>query len=409
MRYIYNYLQPLVIAINDIKKSYGNEIATLILSCRVFFETGTQDELIAFVADNEINWGNFIYLSKIHKIRPIVYKIIGQLNIPAPIKDFIATEYREVVLQNWKQGAETERIILLLKKSNIEVIPYKGTAFSKQFFGDLISRENSDIDLIIQPDDLPAAIQILKEDGYSPELDDIYQYLGAKYFDYFKDYNFNKFKGDIRHFHVELHWAIAENEVGINAKVNTLLYQANEQIVFFKTNMRGLDPTAHFSAMLIHHSIKDTFKFLKNIIDISQGFRQPSIHASGNLLTNSFTNFELKKALSVSNMLSEQLMGISLPQAPDFNDPENIVKHFRDQVCSQEVFHFKKENMVKFIKNIALLQDSFLQKLKFYWLCGKFRFIPGPTDFSEIQLSEKLFFVYYIMKPFRSVIKPSKR
>lgn len=397
-----------MITINDIKKSYGNEIATIILSCRVFFETGTNEELTAFVADNKIDWESFIHLSKTHKIRPVVYKIISQVNIPASIKDRIVSEYKDVVLQSWKQAIETERIILLLNRNNIEVIPYKGTAFSKQFFGDLISRENSDIDLIIQQNDLPAAVRVLKGDGYRPELDDIYQYLGTKYFDYFKDYNFNKSKGEIRLFHIELHWGIAENELGVNAGVNTFLYQANEQIVFFNTNIKALDSTAHFSATLIHHSIKDTFKFLKNIIDISQGIRQLYINADCNTLNESFTNFGLKKTLAVSNILSEQLMGISLSHTLDFSDTENIVSHFRDQVCSQQVLHFEKKNMLKFIKNISLLQDSFLQKLKFYWLCCKFRFIPGRADFSEIQLSKNLFFVYYLMKPFRSMIKLNK-
>jgi hypothetical protein len=186
-----------MIDINDFERKYGYEMALLVLCCRVFFETATTDELKTFF-----------------------------------------------------KAVETERVILLLYKNNIDSIPYKGMAFSKQFFGDLISRESSDIDLVIKPTDLERAVQILKEDEYLPELDDVYQYLGSKFQSYNKDYNFNKFNNNSRIYHLELHWAIAENYLGASNRVNQFHYQANTQTELAKTNVKALNEVSHFSAIL---------------------------------------------------------------------------------------------------------------------------------------------------------------
>ncbi|MDB5011702.1 MAG: hypothetical protein JWR67_768 [Mucilaginibacter sp.] len=393
------------INISKIKNTYGTETALIILCCRLYFKTAALNELEIFVEDNDIDWKRFVYLSGIHRIRPIVYKAVFDVNIPAEIKLLLSNEHAETIRLNWKQGIETERIILLLNKNNIEAVPYKGTAFSKQFYNDFVSRESNDIDLVINPEHLPLAIQILKKDGYIPEAEDVYQYLGSRYFNYYKDYNLNKFKGRIRDYHLELHWAIAENYFNVNPKVNSFIYTYSGQTAFFRSSIKTLDPVAHFSAMLIHHAIKDGFTSLKNIVDISQAIQQPCIQTQVSLLKKTFTNLEMKKVVSISNILSQQLMGVSLTELDDPEIADSTTQHFIDNICSSRLLLTDKKLFVS-IKNALLLQDSNIKKLKFFYKIAKLRFIPATTDFRLIKLPKALFFVYYLIKPFRSIIKP---
>lgn len=395
-----------MIKIDAVQKDQGTEMAVIILCCRVFFNTATKDELKVFVKSNSIDWIKFLNLSIMHGIRPIVYKIIHQVevDIPLKIKSIITANHMEITMIQLKLAFETERIILLLKENNITAIPYKGIAFSKQFFGNLISRESSDIDLIINPKDLSQAIKILKNDAYIPEHEQVYEHLDTKYFSYFKDYTFNKYEDNTKEFHLELHWGITNYFYCVDLKVNELFINPKGSVELVKEKVMALDYTAHFSSILVHHSISDTFNCLRNIIDISQAICHPEIKKSGHSLEKSFTNLKLKRVLALSNILSQKLLGVSLEGVGDYKPNERVVKHFLDQLCSKHVTHLKRLNRFKWLKNSIFLQDTFLRRFKCYWLFYKYRFIPTQADFKIITIPKQFFFLYFFIKPFRDLV-----
>ncbi|WP_295655581.1 nucleotidyltransferase family protein [uncultured Mucilaginibacter sp.] len=397
-----------MIAIDEIKKNHGTEMAAIILCCRFFFKTSTIDELKGFISDNDVDWYALVRLALKHRIRPTIYKILHLLNLPPDIKVLIYHQQTEITKLNWKQAIETERLILLLAQNGIEAVPYKGAAFSKQFFGDLISRESSDIDLVIKSQDLEKAIAIFKNDGYLPEIDHVYKYLGEAYCSYYKDYNLNKFKNGIREFHVELHWAIGENYLNINKNVNAFINRCNSQIALVKYPVKALSQPDHFSAILVHHGIKDTFRYLKNIVDLCQAIQQLDVQKAMTSVKSDFETIKLSKVLAVGNFLSIQLMGVAMYQPQSLLNNNNTTDtFFINQLCSGNVLGAEDtSNVFLWIKRRALLQDSSLQQFKFYWVSLKYRFIPGEADFDVIQLPRLVFFIYYFMKPFRSLIKP---
>jgi hypothetical protein len=396
-----------MIAISDIKKDRGNEMAAMILCCRVFFETATITDLNDFIAGNDIDWLTLVRLAYQHRIRPVVYKILHLIELPGEINVLIYKQHAEITKLNFKQAVETERIIMLLKQHGIEAIPYKGTAFAKQFFGDLVSRESSDIDLVIKPHDINTAIAVLEHDEYLPELDHVYKYLGAKYHTYYKDYNVNKFKNGKREFHIELHWAIAEGYLGISDKINAFIFDVDDTIVLTKNRIRVLNKAAHFSSILIHHGVKDTFRSLKCIVDIVQASGQVCVQSNSRKIYESFADIGLKNTLAVGNALSEQLFGIGLMQTEVLKVSDSTVNYFYKQLLGKQILRNENTgNIAVWIKKRFMLQDSIFYKLNFCWSTLKYRFIPGPVDFELIQLPKSIFFIYYIMKPFRSIIKP---
>ena len=58
------------------------------------------------------------------------------------------------------------------------------------------------------------------------------------------------------------------------------------------------------------------------------------------------------------------------------------------------------------IKTRFLLCETIPDQLKFLIALLKARFTPTVADFMIIKLPHSLFFIYYICKPFRSLIKP---
>ncbi|MCH5689065.1 nucleotidyltransferase family protein [Niabella sp. W65] len=132
-----------MILIEDVKSKYGTEIAMVLLCCRLHFNTEKLSSLQHYIDTCEINWDEVIYLSKYHRIEPVVYKILSKVDLPAAIASRVKQSQFFLVQNNFKQALETERIIELLESRGIKCTPYKGVAFSRQFYGDIISRSQA--------------------------------------------------------------------------------------------------------------------------------------------------------------------------------------------------------------------------------------------------------------------------
>lgn len=176
------------------------------------------------------------------RIRPLVYRIALKATLDETIRKKINNKLNKLTLKSFEQAKETERLIFLLKKSNINAIPYKGTAYSKQFFGNISMRESSDIDLIIEPYEIPKAIAVL-ENGFQSNQKNYYYRLGHKRFiKSHKDFNFDKYIEDVRLSHVELHFNIIGKTIYTSKFHNQFKTSSLEKTSLFKEQISILKP-----------------------------------------------------------------------------------------------------------------------------------------------------------------------
>lgn len=392
-----------MIPVEEIKSSYGIEMAVVIATCRVHFKTATAEELQLFIDANEIDWKTVLTICRNHSIRPIVYKILITLKIPVTIAAIIKEEYVAVIAKSWQQALETERLITLLKEHNIQAVPYKGTAFSKQFYGDLVSRESSDIDLIIKPEDLEKAIPVFKADGYLAESDYLYQYFGNHFFARDVEYNFNKFKNGMREFHIELHWDIVNDTFFKSRNTHSLLYYNTNTIKIVNKENDMLNNNAHFLCVLIHHSFKHIFESFSNIIDIGMFVHQEQITIDKEFIDKYSFDLQLKRVLSISNILSYDLFGIALTdKANDIS--ENTRKHFLKRLLAKNRSNSMTYRRINFLKGQLHLRGTIKERAKYFIDFVKQKFYPSFIDFRIIKFPKFLFFLYYIFKPFRLLV-----
>ena len=172
------------------------------------------------------------YLSGYHRLKPIVYQILSAANIPPPIATQIKQEQLYLIQQNFKQGLEAERIIEQVNECGIWCVPYKGLSFAKQFYGNITSRESSDIDLVIHYSDFEKVLKLMLSSGYSFENQLEYNYFKKDIFKREKSLDFNKYKNGSREFHVEFHWRISPNTLVIKEAANTLLFNSDHKRSF---------------------------------------------------------------------------------------------------------------------------------------------------------------------------------
>ena len=403
-------------AITDINNKYNSSIALIVLCCRIHFKSSNLDDLKAFISVNNIDWPEFYTNCRKQKVRPIVYRILLKIELPETIKKSLTQDLNRLTLQSFEQAKETERIIFLCKENGINLIPYKGTAFSKQFFGNINMRESSDIDLIITPDDLPKAIETLGKDGYSPYQKEYYQWVGHQNFIQFhKDFSFDKHEGSTRIHHVELHFNIIGKTTYLPDHRNTFATQQTTNYQLFQKEVDCLLPVEHFRAVALHHMLMDTMGYMKTVVDLAQmwlkieeqqnknelsiseihllqmvgdNYNLPLIHHTLRELlgveTLSKTKVDTNNKI-INRVLSGSYRKVRKNDSPLLDTISFTYTHLKYSSC----FYLKRYDRLKYILKSIL---SFTK--------------PQPEDCTSIKLPKHLYFLYYIIRPFRLLFFP---
>lgn len=397
-----------MINIDDIRINQGKEIALIILTCRVYFKTAEEDHIQEYIRKNEINWDLFLLSCSLHGIRPIVYKTIINTSIPSEIKVKIKSGLVFLAAKSWNFALETERIVKLLNSYKIKALPYKGVAFSKQFFGDLISRESSDIDLTIEKKDLLSVIKIMEDDGYLTD-NAAYNYLGHRYTEEYKDLCFNKFKNKIRLFHIEFHWSVAERYFSMDKKVTDLFNDPGNNLVLFRKPIISLNANKHFVAVLINHIWRDIFKDIKALIDLGKCLQDDYSSFDWDDIQTHIENLNLKNGFSISVIVVKELFGIRNTACVPSKVEQKVINRFIAQ--SLRVYptgHFNLRSKTFFLSQL-LLRENMHDKLHFSLAFLRHCFYPTEIDFQYIKLPRYLFFVYPLLKPVRFLFKRTNR
>jgi len=400
-----------MLALDQIAIIYGEPMALLIQCCRVHFKTDSienlNEKIEKFGEDKLAEVLKRVQLlSRLHRIRPVVYRVLLNTIAPEQFKTLLKNELHSITLKNFELAKETETIVKKLEAGNILAIPYKGVSFSKQFYGDISMRESSDIDLAIDPTSLLAIKPLLEEDGYvvaagmeEPTKASINYYIENK------DLCFDKATTK-EHFHIELHWMIThpnyQAPVNLN-KIDTCQILESE---LAGTQLKFLEPAEHFRAALLHHLLHDGMEYLKLLVDIAQ--------AQSILITGS-VNEKISQLEQHYNVVSiflaiEDLFGVGQVSKLPSNNPlsasisdyclrSTIGRYQRHRVFSL-IGHYQRtlRNRVRFIKS---KKDKCLFQLSY--LHGLIK--PGLGEREWIPLPSHLHGLYYLIRPIRILLR----
>lgn len=295
------------------------------------------------------------------------------------------------------------RVIKLLADQGIQAIPYKGKAYAQQFYGDLVSRESSDIDLIIRPQELSKIIKIMEAEGYQCANKKAFEYLESKYFEYYKDLGCEKFKNGEREFYIEFHWAITANVFDINPHLNSFIYQADEKIEIANQPINALNGNVHFLFILVHHAIADVFHSLREIVDIAQFVYQQRFKPDWKFINQNMAKLELMEPLLIGNRLTQDLLGISLTVTEESAPNQKKYHRFLDQILTSKFINPHDPFGLSLQLRRLDMKKSRIKKVRYVWQVIKSRIIPSEFDIRLVKLPKSFFFIYYLIKPVRTL------
>jgi hypothetical protein len=384
-----------MLALDQIATLYGEPMALLIQCCRVHFKTDSIENLNEKIERlGEEKRAEVLkraqLLSRLHRIRPVVYRVLLNTIIPEQFKTLLKNELHSITLKNFELAKETERIVKKLEATNIVAIPYKGVSFSKQFYGDISMRESSDIDLVINPDQLDLIIKLMQEDGYKAYgIEGINRIKREDFIAHQKDFCFDFDKT----YHVEFHWRITHPNFCLKNPLDR-----------FKISLEpDLEMSEHLRVIILHHWIHDGFEYLKTLLDIGQAIssKEENLNLSS-IRENTLYGFE------IAQRCNHELFGLtqdniqynpSIEQKAKSITEYNLNSNF-GRNNSNTTLTLIKQYFISF-KNQLFFKESFGEKISFLFKFWTGLLLPKHSDYSVVGIPKGLGFLYIFIRAYR--------
>ncbi|HXY49142.1 MAG TPA: nucleotidyltransferase family protein [Terriglobales bacterium] len=119
-----------------------------------------------------LDWSQLLDLAEHHGVIPLVYRSLRDFSrlVPADVLENFRSRYEENARKNLCFQAELVRILACLEAHDIVAVPFKGPVLAETVYRDLALRSFSDLDVLVEPADVPRAKVALATLGYAPAL-----------------------------------------------------------------------------------------------------------------------------------------------------------------------------------------------------------------------------------------------
>ena len=169
----------------------------------------TQPHVISItdLVNEGVNWQILLRLAEQHRVRPLLFQSLKSAcwdAVPKATQLELERFNRANVQKNLLLTGELLRLIDRFEQNEIPIAAFKGSVLAESVYRDLSLREFCDVDIIVQPGDVPKAEDILVADGYRAQFPD-------REF----RYAFQNYQGQyaFRHGHtgivIDLHWRLS--------------------------------------------------------------------------------------------------------------------------------------------------------------------------------------------------------
>jgi|GEM_PF-3503540 len=389
-----------MIPIEELIHKSDKETAFLVLLCRLFLKTATEEELLYFLKHNTIDENRFYNRVHENSIRPVISQVIQQydIKINEEIKASLTAGRKKITLTGLTHLSETDRLITLFKSKGIEILPYKGCTFSNEYYNDLSLRESNDIDLLVLKSDIALIQKIIYAEGYKSPTK--YHYCKPSYqFEHIPSLDVNNDTDQKRKIHVEFHYHILSQDFGMVID-NTPLMKSP---IVANINGRQIPAPSHEAVckiILTHHGMDDIWLSLKYYLDAAMLCKKDEHFDWSNVFDFCREyGFYTNACIGLNNM--ELLLGIKSPVMKS-----EVNEDLRAKILDIFLLHdFYKERYLKKTYLRVKTRDGYKWKAKMTWSLFMRFMRPKDLDFKLFNLPQLLYPLYYIIKPVRVIYR----
>src|SRR5579872_6363014 len=184
----------------------------LVAACCRWPPSEQRDQAIARAATTSLDWDAFLRVVKRQRVAGLVRDGLERSGISCPprIKAEIERMTADMVRQNLKFAAESLHIQKMFDSAGVALLFVKGVTLAQLAYGSLALKHSWDIDLLVPPNAVPKALEVLAQAGYHafPALPPVADKRFARWLKFAREYILFH---DSNSVHVEIHWRLTDN------------------------------------------------------------------------------------------------------------------------------------------------------------------------------------------------------
>jgi len=223
--------------------------------------------ILEFLATS-LQWPEVLERAYSHQVYPLLYRNLRDLGFPG-VPDAVQAElkgaFRANAFRNKLLAEELAGLLGLLSKGGIRIIPLKGITLANSLYGDPACRVCADIDILVTPDQVPQALDLILASGYRDDFRD--PFFSKLVLRHGRHYDLVRDERGVS-FPLELHWKLVQHSSRNDDAVKDLWAAARPK-AFFGAPAFSLDPEWEFLYLSIHATDHE-WESLKWLVDIHQ-------------------------------------------------------------------------------------------------------------------------------------------
>lgn len=333
------------------------------------------------------NWEGFVSLAYSHGIFPLVYRTLKEYAhlIPEYIFAHMKQNYMDIVKQNMLMTSELIKVIKILEENGIEAISFKGPVLSQMAYGDVVSRQYCDLDVLVQKEEI-FKIENLLKNKYKRALK-----LTSSQEDIWIKYAHDLSLTNQNGINIEFHWSMFDSNHPINlVKIN--FFKHSIKTIINNQNINTIS-NEKFLVYLCIHGSKHLYERIEWVCDIDRFIKTQKV--DWDIVEDIIKNDNSKKFFLLGLFLTKILFNTDLGKNYEnqFDNEYESVKSYIFDTWNGKQKSENKNNMKYMLKLFVSKTD----KLKYL---NKIYFKPTFTEYWYINLPKSLYFLYYPLRQY---------
>lgn len=161
------------------------------------------DQPALLMKAHQIDWNGVLRLAHHHRVYPIIYrnlKSCNNIHIPSDVWLHLVQDYQTNTYNMLNLAREMELLCGLFSDHDVRLIVLKGPVLTKRLFGDISLRTSKDLDIMVHPNDMVLAKELILKLGYRCDPTNSFVHSSRK--------NHISFIHPEKKVQIELHWRL---------------------------------------------------------------------------------------------------------------------------------------------------------------------------------------------------------
>jgi len=347
-----------------------------------------------------INWDWLLQLAVHHRVYPLVYKTLSQLNyptIPQHVLDLLQQKCWQNAILAINMTQETIRVAKCFESNSILAIVLKGAPLAWRLYGDITIRPSSDIDILVPFEELEKAISVLETEGYTRNTNMTSRQLQIYLRMAKKNNHHLAYRHSNTNIYLELHWKLGHGShllsIPIKSSIKIIEVDGSPLLV--------LSDEEWLLYLMLHGASHGWFR-MRWLVDITEFIQQRSLN--WDKLLHLATASGMVSILHQSLILANRLLAIPVPlDLLSTVNNDRFAWQFAYTAIDLCLAEQASENMGNNAQQIIYFRKVYNSQLhpksnnKFSNVLKLFN--PTIYEIKLISLPNKLYALYYFIRP----------